>query len=42
MSRVLLAALLLALVPAVSGGQSAPKTSAAPTVQPPAASVKTE
>ena len=39
MSRVLLAALLLALVPAVSGGQSAPKTSAAPTVQPPAASV---
>ena len=38
-SRTLLAALLLGLVPAVSGGQSAPKTSAAPAVQSPASSV---
>jgi lipopolysaccharide export system protein LptA len=36
MSRVLLAALLLALAPAASAGQTAPKTSAAPVVQPPA------
>ena len=36
--RPLLAALLLVLAPAVSGGQSAPKTSAAPAVQPPPAS----
>jgi lipopolysaccharide export system protein LptA len=38
-SRTLLAALLLVLVPAVSGGQSAPKTSAAPAVQTPPTSV---
>jgi len=39
MSRTLLAALLLVLVPAVSGGQSAPKTSAAPAAQTPAPSL---
>jgi lipopolysaccharide transport periplasmic protein LptA len=36
-SRIALAALLLALVPALSDGQSRPKTSAAPTAQPSAA-----
>jgi lipopolysaccharide export system protein LptA len=38
-SRTVLAAVLLVLVPAVSGGQSAPKTSAAPAAQTPALSV---
>jgi lipopolysaccharide export system protein LptA len=37
-SRTLLAALVLVLAPAMSVGQSAPKTSAAPAVQPPASS----
>ncbi len=37
--RIALAALLVALVPAVSDGQSGPKASAAPTAQPPAAAV---
>ena len=36
-SRIALAALLLALVPALSDGQSRPKTSAVPTAQPSAA-----